>query len=67
LVGALYRRWKLTPPVEPVEVEMASHFWYVDASKARRELGFSPRDPAETLHDTVAYVRRAFLDTTVLA
>jgi dihydroflavonol-4-reductase len=67
LVGALYRRWKLAPPVEPAEVEMASHFWYVDATKAQRELGFSPRDPAETLHDTVTYVRRTFLDAAVLA
>jgi dihydroflavonol-4-reductase len=66
-VGALYRRWKLAPPVEPAEVEMASHFWYVDASKARRELGFSPRDPMETLHDTVAYVRRTFLATEAFA
>ena len=60
-LGALYKHWKLAPPVEPVEVEMAEYFWYVDASKARRELGFAPRDPSETLLDTVNYVRENFL------
>ncbi|HYO63193.1 MAG TPA: NAD-dependent epimerase/dehydratase family protein [Pyrinomonadaceae bacterium] len=60
-VHALYRQWKLAPPVEPAEIDMAEHFWYLDASKAARELGFSPRDPAETLHATVTYVRRNFL------
>ena len=35
-LNALYRRWKLAPPVEPAEVEMADYFWYFNASKARR-------------------------------
>jgi dihydroflavonol-4-reductase len=39
--------------VDPVTVEMASYFWYVDSSKAESELGFRPRDPNITLHDTV--------------
>jgi dihydroflavonol-4-reductase len=60
-LNALYRHWKLEPPVEPGEIEMADHFWYLDASKAARELGFTPRDPSETLHDTVNYVRENFL------
>lgn len=60
-VGALYRGWKLAPPVEPVEIEMADYFWYLDDSKARAELSFDPRDPSETLLDTVTYVRRNFL------
>jgi dihydroflavonol-4-reductase len=34
-------------------LEMAAHFWYADASKARAELGFAPRDPAETLSSAV--------------
>lgn len=59
--GALYRHWNLTPPVEAAEVEMAEHFWYLDSSKAERELGFAPRDTSETLSDTVAYVRENFL------
>lgn len=48
-------------PVEPTSVEMAQYFWYFDAGKAARELGFSPRDPADTLRDTVNYVRRHLL------
>ena len=60
-LSALYKHWKLAPPVEPAEIEMAGYFWYLDASKARAELGFDPRDPAETLLDTVSYVRENFL------
>jgi dihydroflavonol-4-reductase len=60
-LSALYRHWKLAPPVEPTEIEMADYFWYFDSSKAARELGFAPRDPAETLQETVAYVRENFL------
>jgi dihydroflavonol-4-reductase len=40
-------------PVDPVTAEMASYFWYVDSSKAESALGFRPRDPNVTLHDTV--------------
>ncbi len=58
---ALYRHWNLAPPVEPAEIQMAEHFWYFDWSKAERQLGFTPRDPAETLHDTITYVRQHFL------
>lgn len=36
------------------ELELASHHWSVDASRARRELGWRPRDPLQTLADTVA-------------
>ena len=42
-----------TPPVDEVSVEMAQYFWYCDSAKAERELGFSARDPGETLRDTV--------------
>lgn len=40
-------------PVDEVSVEMAQYFWYCSSEKAERELGFSPRDPGETLRDTV--------------
>jgi nucleoside-diphosphate-sugar epimerase len=60
-ISSLYKHWKLAPPVEPNEIEMAEYFWYLDASKAQDQLGFNPRDPQETLLDTVTYVRENFL------
>jgi dihydroflavonol-4-reductase len=43
--------------VDAVSVEMAQCFWYLDAGKAERELGWKARDPGETLHDTVEDLR----------
>jgi dihydroflavonol-4-reductase len=60
-VSSLFKKWKLAPPIEPTEIEMAEYFWYLDSSKAERELSFSPREPSETLLDTVTYVRENFL------
>jgi hypothetical protein len=54
-------------PVEPESVEMAQYFWYIDAGKAARELGFSPRDPADTLRDTVTYIKQNLLGGAALA
>lgn len=59
--AAVYRKLGRRVPVDPESVEMAQYFWYVDAGKAARELGFSPRDPADTLRDTVRYVREHLL------
>lgn len=42
------------PSVDEVSVEMAQCYWYCDSSKAQRELGFSPREPGETLRETIA-------------
>ena len=36
-----------------VEVEVSSHNWALDARRAKDELGWRPRDPMETLTDTV--------------
>ena len=44
--------------VDPVSTEMSRCFWYVDSSKAERELAFRPRDPAETLLDTIHDLRQ---------
>lgn len=60
-LSSVFRQWKLAPPVEPSEIEMAEYFWYFDSSKAQAELGFEARDPQETLLDTVNYVRENFL------
>ena len=61
LVDSFFKQWDLTSPVEPGAIEMAQYFWYLNCAKASRELGFKPRDPGETLHDTVVYLRENFL------
>jgi dihydroflavonol-4-reductase len=60
-MDALYEHWGKKPPVDKISMEMGRYFWYVDCSKAKRELGFAARDPGETLYDTVAYIREHFL------
>jgi dihydroflavonol-4-reductase len=60
-INSVFRHWNKTSPIEPQEVEQAEHFWYFDSAKAREELGFSVRDPQETLNDTIAYLRENFL------
>ncbi|HEU4383922.1 MAG TPA: NAD-dependent epimerase/dehydratase family protein [Anaeromyxobacteraceae bacterium] len=59
-----FHAWRESePPVSSAEVEMGERFWWVDSSKAQRELGFSPRDPQETLFETVRYVEERFRGT----
>ena len=53
----LFRLFGATPPLDVISVEMSQVFWYFDNSKARSDLGFSPRDPRETLRDTVQDLR----------
>lgn len=56
-----FHRWRESePPISSSEVEMGERFWWVDWSKAAGELGFSPRDPQETLFETVRYVDERF-------
>jgi dihydroflavonol-4-reductase len=64
-VDTFYKNWNWASPIEPKAVEMAEYFWYLDSTKAERELNFTPREPAETLQDTVSYVRRNFLGSNV--
>jgi dihydroflavonol-4-reductase len=64
--AAVYKKLGRKVPVEPQSVEMAQYFWYFDAGKASRELGFSPRDPADTLRDTVKYIRENLLGNAAL-
>jgi dihydroflavonol-4-reductase len=61
LLDSLFKQWDMSSPVEPGAIEMAQYFWYLNCAKAARELGFRPRDPGETLHDTVSYLRENFL------
>jgi dihydroflavonol-4-reductase len=66
-VDAFYRQWDRTPPVDRVSVEMGQRYWWLDSSKAARELGFEARDPYESLYDTVAYIKKEFLSQSVLS
>lgn len=61
IISSIYKNWGRTSPVAPNEVEQAEHFWYFDSSKAIEELGFAPRDPQETLQDTIAWLRENIL------
>jgi dihydroflavonol-4-reductase len=56
-LGHAYRALDKLPPVEKNEVEMGHVYWWCDSSKAERELGFTARDPSETLDDTVRDLR----------
>ncbi len=47
-------RTGIGPSLSKQQLDLSSHFWYCDASKAAEELGFVARDPTATLADTVA-------------
>jgi nucleoside-diphosphate-sugar epimerase len=44
------------PGLDYHSVDIGEHWFWLDASKAERELKFQARDPQQTLHDTVQYV-----------
>lgn len=46
--------------LDPYEVEIGEHWFWLDHSKASMELGYKPRDVYDTLHDTVAYLLSRF-------
>lgn len=46
------------PPVSAEEVAMGEHFFFIDSSLAKQALGFAPRDPQETLYETVQWLNR---------
>jgi dihydroflavonol-4-reductase len=53
MLERLTSRLGVPMPVDPVSLDMAHFYWYLDASLAENELGWTPRDPTETLADTV--------------
>lgn len=61
MISSVFKNWGKASPVAPNEVEQAEYFWYFDSSKAMEELGFAPRDPQETLQDTIGYIRENVL------
>ena len=58
--GWAHRRGR-EPGLPAADVEMGEHWFFIDSSKAERLLSFSPRDPMETLAETISYVREQFL------
>jgi dihydroflavonol-4-reductase len=44
-------------PIDAESVDLGQFYWYLDASKAERDLGWAPRDPQETLLATVRDLR----------
>ncbi len=51
-----FAKWRgTTAKLDPHEVEIGEHYFWLDSSKAERELGYQPRDLFQTLNDTVQY------------
>lgn len=51
-----FAKWRgVKPPLDPHEVDIGEHWFWLDSSKAERELGYRARDVYESLSDTVAY------------
>ncbi len=61
MIESVFKNWGKTSPVASKEVEQAEYFWYFESTKAKEELGFAPRDPQETLNDTIGYLRENIL------
>ena len=49
----------LPTPVIPEVVDVATLYWFMDCSKARNELGYSPRPAPEVLEPVVRWLRDA--------
>jgi dihydroflavonol-4-reductase len=61
LMEELAKRQHREPDLPASDVEMGECWFFIDSSKSERLLDFKPRDPVETLNDTVAYVREHFV------
>ncbi|MBX3215011.1 MAG: NAD-dependent epimerase/dehydratase family protein [Labilithrix sp.] len=53
MLERLSSRLGIPVAVDPISLDMGHFYWYLDASLAESELGWAPRDPVETLVDTV--------------
>ncbi len=54
----LYKAGDRISPVDAVSVDISAHFWDCDASLAKKELDFMPRDPQKTIQDTVRFLEQ---------
>lgn len=57
ILSRLQKHLSVEADLDRVSAEMAQCFWYVDATKAQRDLGWIARDPGDTLAETVADLR----------
>jgi dihydroflavonol-4-reductase len=57
LLDDVARRIGLAMPIDPISLDMSQFYWYLDASRAERVLGWTARDPIVTLLDTVEDLR----------
>lgn len=62
LLGALSHMKDDIGDLDPVSLEMARHYWYIDSSLAQQKLGWRPRDPFRTLRDTVEWIEENHSD-----
>ncbi|MEL7304337.1 MAG: NAD-dependent epimerase/dehydratase family protein [Myxococcota bacterium] len=58
LMSGVFRSLGASSPLDTESLEMAEHYWYCTADKAKRELGFNTRDPQLTVLDTVRDIQR---------
>jgi len=56
LVSGAMKLLGVKSELDPVSVEMGTLFWYIDSSRAQKELGWVARDPLLTLRDTVRWL-----------
>ena len=61
LAERIARKQGREPDLPASDVEMGECWFFIDSTKSERLLGFRPRDPVETLSDTVRYVRENFV------
>lgn len=59
--AAVFKALGRTAPIEPTAADQSRFFWYFDSAKAKRELGWSPREATETIYDTIEFVREFHL------
>lgn len=57
MVESVCRTLDVPTPIDRQSIEMAEHTWYVNAAKAKQDLGFTYRDPHVTLAETVRDVQ----------
>jgi dihydroflavonol-4-reductase len=52
----------VSPPILPDLIGYATRFWFMDCTKARRELGYRSRPAAETIRSVVAWIQQSELE-----